>query len=140
LKTDLVVDASVALAWCFPDESTDQSDRVLEELRKRKGIVPTIWSLEVANAILAGERRKRVVEADVSRFLGLLSQLSFRVDVLPAQQSFGNVLPLARAYGLSGYDACYLELAMREGCPLATLDGKLRSAAKASGVAVFPDK
>jgi predicted nucleic acid-binding protein len=140
LRSDLVIDASVALAWCFPDERTDQSSRVLDELRQRRGIVPGIWPLEVTNAILAGERRKRVIEADVSRFFALLSQLSLTVDVLTAQQSFANILPLARAHGLSAYDASYLELAMREGCTLATLDAKLRKAAKASGVAVFPDK
>jgi predicted nucleic acid-binding protein len=140
LKDDLVVDASVALTWCFPDESTDQTGWVLEELRQRKGIVPSIWPLEITNAIVAGERRKRLAAADVSRFLRLLNQLSLMVDVLGAQHSFGNILPLARAHGLSAYDASYLELAMREGCTLATLDGRLRKAAKASGVAVFPGK
>jgi predicted nucleic acid-binding protein len=140
LKSDLVIDASIALAWCFLDERTDQPRRVLDELRQRRGIVPSIWPLEVTNAILAGERRKRVIEADVSRFLVLLNQLSLTVDVLTAPQSFANILPLARAHGLSAYDASYLELAMREGCTLATLDAKLRKAAKASGVVVFPDK
>jgi predicted nucleic acid-binding protein len=140
LKNDLVIDASIALAWCFPDESTDQTVRVLEELRRRQGIVPSIWPLEVTNAILMGERRKRLAAADVSRFLGLLNQLSFTIDGLTAEQSFGSILPLARAHGLSAYDASYLELAMREGCTLATLDGKLRKVARASGVAVFPDR
>jgi len=140
LKSDLVIDASVALAWCFPDERTDLTSRVLDELRQRRGIVPGIWPLEVTNAILAGQRRKRVIEADVSRFFALLSQLSLAVDVRTAQESFANIVPLARAHGLSAYDTSYLELAMREGCTLATLDAKLRKAAKASGVAVFPDK
>jgi predicted nucleic acid-binding protein len=140
LRSDLVIDASVALAWCFPDERSDQAGWVLDELRQRRGIVPGIWPLEVTNAILVGERRKRVIEADVSRFFALLSQLSLVVDVLTAQQSLGNILPLARAHGLSAYDTSYLELAMREGCTLATLDAKLRKAAKASGVVVFPDK
>lgn len=135
-----MIDASVALAWCFPDESTHETDSILDELRHRKGIVPSIWPVEVTNAILVGERRKRIVAADVLRFLGLLNQLSLTVDSLAAQQSFGSILPLARAHGLSAYDASYLELAMREGCSLATSDGKLRKAAKASGVAVFPGK
>jgi predicted nucleic acid-binding protein len=140
LKEDLVIDASVALAWCFPDEGTDMTGRVLDALRLRRGIVPSIWPLEITNAVLAGERRKRVVAADIARFLGLLNQLSLTVDVLAAQQSFANILPLARAHGLSAYDASYLELAMREGCGLATLDAKLRTAAEAVGVTVFPDK
>jgi predicted nucleic acid-binding protein len=140
LKGDLVIDASVALAWCFPDERAEQAGWVLDELRQRRGMVPGIWPLEVTNAILAGERRKRVIAADVSRFFALLSQLSLAVDVTTARQSFADILPLARAHGLSAYDASYLELAMREGCTLATLDAKLRRAAKASGVAVFSDK
>jgi predicted nucleic acid-binding protein len=140
LKGDLVIDASVTLSWCFPDERTRDSMRVLDELRHRKGIVPGIWPLEVSNAILAGERRRRLEASDVSRFLGLLNQLSLTVDAVAAQYSFGNILPLARAHGLSAYDASYLELAMREGCTLATLDAKLRKAARALGVGVFPDK
>jgi predicted nucleic acid-binding protein len=138
LNRDLVIDASVALAWCFPDEGREETEQILEELRHRKGIVPSIWPLEICNAILSAERRQRVAMADVSRFLGLLNRLSLAVDTLPAQRSFSNVLPLARAYKLSAYDASYLELAMREGCALATLDGKLREAATASGVVVFP--
>ena len=135
-----MIDASVALAWCFPDEQAADALRVLEELRQRKGMVPGLWPLEIANAILAGERRQRLVAADVLRFVELLSGLSLSVDTLTTQRSIGAVLPIARATGLSAYDASYLELAMREGCTLATLDDKLRKAARASGVAVFPDK
>ena len=135
-----MIDASVALAWCFPDEQAADALGVLDELRQRKGMVPGLWPLEIANAILAGERRQRLLAADVLRFVELLSGLSLSVDTLTTQRSIGAVLPLARATGLSAYDASYLELAMREGCTLATLDDKLRKAARASGVAVFPDK
>jgi predicted nucleic acid-binding protein len=133
----LVVDASVALAWCFPDERNAYAQAVLEELRHRKGIVPSLWPLEITNAILVGERRGRVAPTDVSRFLALLSELSFAIDTLTAQRCVGAILPLARANALSAYDAAYLELAMREGLVLATIDDKLRKAAKASGVDVF---
>jgi predicted nucleic acid-binding protein len=136
----LVIDASVALAWCFPDEADDDALLVLEELRHRNGFVPGHWHLEIANAILTGERRKRLAEADVSRFLGLLSALPLTVDSFTSQRSTSHVLPLARANALSAYDGAYLELAMREGLALATLDRKLREAAKASGVPVFPEK
>jgi predicted nucleic acid-binding protein len=135
-----VIDASVALAWCFPDESATGPIQVLDELKFRKGIVPGHWPIEVSNAILAGERRKRLIAADISRFFTLLNELSFTVDPFTSQRAMGHILPLARAYGLSAYDAAYLDLAMRERLALATLDGKLRKAAKASGVVVFPHK
>lgn len=140
MTTELVIDASVALAWCFPDESADDALLVLEELRHRSGIVPGHWHLEITNAMLVGERRQRLAAADVSRFLGLLSGLSLAVDSFTSQRSISHVLPLAKANALSAYDAAYLELAMREGLSLATLDRQLSEAAKASGVSVFPGK
>jgi predicted nucleic acid-binding protein len=136
----LVVDASVALAWCFPDEGGADAVRVLDELKFRQGVVPGHWPLEITNAILAGERRRRLVAADVARFFRLLNGLSLTVDLSTSQQAIGYLLPLARTNGLSAYDAAYLDLAMREGLALATLDDKLRRAAKASGVVVFPGK
>lgn len=140
MKDKLVIDASVALAWCFPDERSAEAVLVLEEFRVRDGIVPSLWPLEVTNAILVGERRRRLAAADVTRFMGLLSQLSLLVDTITVERSIGHILPLARANDLSAYDAAYLELAMREGVALATFDRKLRRVAKASGVAVFPDQ
>jgi len=137
---ELVIDASVALAWCFPDESAADPIRVLDELKFRKGIVPGHWSIEISNAILAGERRHRLTAADVSRFLTLLHELSFTVDPFTSQRATGHILPLARATGLSAYDAAYLDLAMREGLELVTLDSKLSKAAKASGGVVFLGK
>jgi len=133
----LVVDASVALSWCYPDERSDYAYRVLDELERQKGFVPGLWTLEIANALLVGERRLRLSAADVSRFLKLVKEVSFSVDSQTPHRALSDTLPLARVHGLSAYDAAYLELAMREGSALATLDKKLRAAGKASGVAVF---
>ena len=137
---NLVIDASVALAWYFPDENANDALLVLEELRHRNAIVPGHWHLEITNAILMGQRRQRLAAADVSRFLGLLSGLALAVDPFTAQRSLSHIMPLAKANALSAYDAAYLELAMREGLGLATLDRKLGEAAKASGVSVYPQK
>ena len=136
----LVVDASVTMSWCYPDEHSGYAYRVLEELELRQGVVPGLWALEVANALLVGERRGRLSAADVSRFLELLKALSLTVDSQTPQRAFTGALPLARAHGLSVYDAAYLELAMREGLMLATLDRNLRKAAEACRVAVFPPR
>jgi predicted nucleic acid-binding protein len=132
-----VVDASVALAWCFPDEASDYADAVLVALEGRIILVPAIWGLEIANAVLAGERSNRLRQPEIRRFTTLLESLSPVQDVQPVCDCVNDVLPLAREYGLSAYDAAYLELSIRHGAPLATLDGKLRKAAQKAGIEVF---
>jgi len=122
-----VVDASTALSWCFPDEGaalpTDES----------VAVVPTLWPLEVANGLLVGERRGRITRAQATRLAEcLLAVLDVQID--DASDTFKGILPLAREYGLSVYDAAYLELAIRLGLPLATGDGKLAVAAEQCGV------
>jgi predicted nucleic acid-binding protein len=88
----------------------------------------------VANALVVGERRKRATEAKVTTFLGLLKSLPIRIDDSTASQAWQETISLARLHGLSVYDAAYLELALRLGLPLATLDGRLKAAADAAGV------
>jgi predicted nucleic acid-binding protein len=135
--TGVVVDASTALAWCFPDETSDYADGVLVSLERKTMLVPAVWGLEIANAVLAGERKKRLNQPEIQRFITLLESLSLVQDVQPVGQHVSNVLPLARQYGLSAYDAAYLELSIRHGAPLATLDGKLQKAAQKAGVKIF---
>jgi predicted nucleic acid-binding protein len=135
--TGVVVDASTALAWCFPDETSDYADGVLVSLERKTMLVPAVWGLEIANAVLAGERKKRLNQPEIQRFITLLESLSLVQDVQPVGQHVSNVLPLARQYGLSAYDAAYLELSIRHGAPLATLDGKLQKAAQKTGVKIF---
>jgi predicted nucleic acid-binding protein len=129
-----VVDASVALAWPFEDEASDYAVNVLRRLREDRGVVPPIWPLEVANGLLVGERRGRLSRAKAARAVELLCELPIVVDELDAETALGAVLDLARTHGLTAYDATYLELAMREGLPLATQDDALRSAAEQAGV------
>jgi predicted nucleic acid-binding protein len=136
--TGLVVDASVALAWCFPDEGSDYADKVLLALDGISILVPAVWSLEVANAILVGERNKRLHQREIQRFSTLLQNLSVDQDTQSAEENLANVLPLAREYSLSAYDAAYLELSLRHSAPLATLDQKLRKAAQKAGATLFP--
>ena len=134
----VVVDASVALAWCFPDESSEEADGVLVKLKGQTILVPAVWVLEISNALLVGERQKRLRQLEISRFVGLLGGLSVFQDSQPVSESVVNILPLARDYGLSAYDAAYLELAIRHNAPLATLDGSLQKAARKAGVPTFP--
>lgn len=133
----MVVDASVSLAWCFPDEQSDYADEVLERLRDLTMLVPSLWAVEVANGLVMGERRKRLRSAEIQRFLQLAQGLTIRQDVQPGIKNMGICTAVAREYGLSAYDAAYLELAIREDLVLATLDTDLRKAAKRAGVGIF---
>jgi predicted nucleic acid-binding protein len=133
----VVVDASIALAWCFPDETSEYADRVLVALEDHTILVPAVWCLELANAILVGERKKRLSQTEIKSFTILLENLSIVQDAQPVIDNIRSVLPLARAHGLTAYDAAYLELSIRHGAGLATLDRTLRNAAKASGVELF---
>jgi predicted nucleic acid-binding protein len=127
-----VVDTSVTMAWCFEDESSDHTEAVLERLKQDEAVVPTVWELEVTNVLLVAERRKRISEAQATRFLNLLVQLPIRVDGSPTDLT--AVLAAGRRHRLSAYDAAYLVLAERLGIPVATLDGKLSAACRDAGV------
>lgn len=133
-KDGLIIDSSVAIAWCFPDEQDDYSQSVLDALAVVPAFVPDLWHLEVANTLLVGERRKRSTQADTGTWLNFLDGLPITVDDKTRSQTFDHTVNLARSHRLSAYDAAYLELAMRRGLPLATLDDKLRTAALAVGV------
>ena len=133
----VVLDNSVVMAWCFRDVGDGYADAVLGSLAESEALVPGIWPLEVANVLVAAERRRRLTETDSARFLALLADLPIRVIQEPPQRVTGEILALARETGLSSYDASYLDLAMREEAPLATLDDGLRKAAGRVGVQLF---
>jgi predicted nucleic acid-binding protein len=134
---EFVLDGSLALAWFFKDEADAYADAVAARFPSARAAVPLIWPLEVANAVLMGERRRRSTEAQAAKWLTYLGLLPIAVDDETNDRAWGEVLSLARAYRLSAYDAAYLELALRRGLPLATLDDKLRAAASAAGVPAF---
>lgn len=138
--SSFVLDTSVTMSWFFEDEATPSSLAVLDAFRTDRALVPSLWPLEVANVLLVAERRGRTNEARSSRFIALLNSLPISVDPATADQALTTTLHLGRQFGLSSYDASYLELAMREGCPLATLDEKLCRAAEQSGVPLMLHK
>jgi predicted nucleic acid-binding protein len=133
----IVIDASVALAWCFPDESSDYADAVLVALNNHTILVPSIWSVEITNALLVGERRKRIRQPETLEFVELLKGLRIEEDDQTFNETLSNVLPMAQAHNLSAYDAAYLSVAVRHGAPLATLDAALQKAARAAGCKIF---
>lgn len=133
----LVLDASVTMTWCYPDEHSNFSHKVLDALEDRQAVVPSLWAVEVANALIVGERRQRLTPSDIAHFFELLNGLSIETDTQTASKALSDTLQLARLHGLSVYDATYLELAMREGLTLTTLDTKLKTAAEAVGIRIF---
>jgi len=133
----IVVDASVALARCFADETSDYADGVLVALKGDIVNVPSIWAVEIANAILVGERNKRITPVDVRRFEELLGALTIVENTQTVVETITNVLPLAREYKLSAYHAAYLDLSLRQGALLATLDSSLQKAGRSAGIRIF---
>lgn len=103
-----VVDASMTLAWCLPDEASAYTERVLDQLRRETALVPAIWPLEVANALLVVERRQRLTEAQRIVVIRQLQALPIAVSNVNAGQALGPVMDLAREQRLSSYDAAYV--------------------------------
>lgn len=131
-----VLDCSVAMSWCYEDKADARADLLLQSMSSAIACVPCVWALEVANVLLVGECRGRLTEADVSGFLTRVRAMSIEQEPALDSERANAVLSLARRYGLSAYDAAYLELAIRLDVPLATLDSKLLEAAKSAGVSL----
>ena len=132
----VVIDASVALAWVFGDERHDAAWRVVERLREGPAWVPAHFHLEVGNGLLSGLSRGRLSADQTRTAIVALGALPIEVDLDTPSRAFSESWPLAAQHGLTTYDAAYLELAIRRGLPLATLDARLVSAARAEGVAL----
>ena len=130
-----VVDASVTLAWCLPRQATPETEKLLDQIASgTTAIAPCIWPSEAANALWSLERRQRLSPAQALNVIELLRAMPISVDHQPAGRTFSAAKELAGRYGLTVYDACYLELALRRQLPLATADRHLRTAAKKAGV------
>lgn len=138
--TAFVLDNSVAMRWHLESEKhTDQeyAEAVLLSLAGADAFVPNLWHLEATNVLLGAENRGDTTLGEIERFIAQLENLPLHIDPLTARQSFTRTMSLARAYKLSSYDAAYLELAIREGLPLATLDKDLIKAAKKADIEIY---
>ncbi len=133
----IVIDASAALAWCFSDERTPESAALLDYVSVNGAKVPQIWSLEVANALIVGQLRNRITEADASEQLENFNHLPIKIDGLTASMAWPGILSLARQHRLTTYDASYIELALRSQQPLATRDTAMIAAAKKLNVEIL---
>ena len=132
----VVIDASVASAWCFPDERTDYTQAVFQAVSSStvEAVAPRLWAYEIRNSILMGLRRGRLSKLDSDHFLISLNELNMRLSE-PA--SYNEMFSLAQEYDLTVYDAAYLYVAMQERLPLASLDRQLVRAAQKAGIQLF---
>lgn len=138
-----VLDNSVAMCWLLNDgrpADVSYALKVLDSLKTTQAVVPALWALEAANVVAKAESKGLVPEARTQAFVATLGRLNIVVDKATAAHALGETLNLARRYKLSAYDAAYLELALRDGLPLAALDADLEKAAKKAGVKRFDAK
>lgn len=132
--TEFVLDCSATLTWVFADEATAATEALLDDMAKgRRAWVPALWHLEIANVLIGAQARGRIDKAGVEKFLATLGMFDIAVDDDTMALAWSKTLGLGEAYGLSAYDASYLELALRKGLPLASLDGPLRTAFQKAG-------
>jgi predicted nucleic acid-binding protein len=138
--SSFVLDASVAISWCFPGDPTEDtldSRRILNSLASDDAVVPEIWAFEIANSIFVSySKRQRISERQVREYLGLLKALPIRLEAQPLWANV-DLEALCRRQNIAAYDAAYLELAKRTTLPLATVDAPLKRAALAQGIPLF---
>ena len=133
-----IVDASVGFAWAYPTQASAETDKLLEQIESgAAAVVPSLWFLEVANGLLAAQRRKLLTAAERKKALEKLSSLIFTIDEEAARTAFRKTSELAEKHGLSVYDAAYLETVLRLKLPIGSRDEALRKAAKRLGVKVL---
>lgn len=132
--SDVVLDCSAALPWVFAGEAAAATEALLDDLvQGGHAWVPALWPLEIANVMLGAQRRGRIDKAGVEKYLATLKTLEIEVDDDTSSLAWNKILGLGERYGLTAYDAAYLELALRKGLPLASLDKNLRKACTDAG-------
>ena len=130
----LIVDASITMAWCFEDEATPATEEVLDQVVESNALVPSVWRFEVGNALQMAIRRKRITEIFRDDALAKLLAMPITVDPETDAYVWTTALRLSERFGLTLYDAAYVELAQRRNLPLASLDQEMRAAASALNV------
>ena len=132
--SELVLDCSATLPWIFGSEATPATERLLDKIAAgAKAWVPSLWHLEVGTVLLGAQRKSRINKAGIEKFFGTLAMFDIEVDHKTAGLAWSKTFSLGESFGLTVYDAAYLELALRKGLPLASLDEKLVAAMRTAG-------
>ena len=130
MKPSFILDCSMAAAWCFLDEATSATTKLLKRMESEAALVPAWWYLEITNVLAMAERMGRIDAEQVTEFTTLIESFQLEEDSEAPRRAFHHLLPLSRSDKLTSYDAVYLDLAIRRKLPLASLDEPLRKAAK----------
>jgi predicted nucleic acid-binding protein len=134
MSMEFVLDCSATLPWLFASEATPATHRLLDQLsRGAKAWVPALWHLELGNVLLGAQRRGRMDKAGIEKLFSSLTVYDIEVDNETISVAWSKTFALGETFGLAMYDAAYLELALRRGLPLASLDEPLRAAMKKAG-------
>lgn len=137
-NSSFVLDSSFTLAWVLEEEGEEEHvNRVFDLLNQHSANVPSLWFYEVSNVLAISERRGRLVQKDLARMIAILRALPLVVDQDCESRSLREILALARTNSLTVYDATYLDLAMKTGLPLATLDTKMIRVAESLGITIL---
>ena len=134
MTTAIVIDASMAMSWCFLDEATPATRKLFDGMVEASAVVPAWWYIEITNVLYLAEKSRRIPAHRVVEFIATIDDLRVEIDHEGPQRAFSHILPLCRAHGLTSYDAIYLDLAQLRKLPLGTLDEPLRKAAKKMGI------
>lgn len=137
MSAAFVVDCSIAMAWLFGDEATPQTAALLDRMSSETAVVPALWFLEVTNVLALAERKGRINSSQSDSFIADLGMLDIERDDEASNRAFTHLLTACRTHHLTAYDATYLELAVRRGLPLATLDDDLRKISRKLRVALL---
>jgi len=130
-----VLDASIAVAWAFDDEADQRADAVAELMIDAFALVPSLWHVELANALAMGLRRGRIDQDGITAFMVSLATFDIRTDMVTPHA--GRLAVASADHGLSAYNVSYLVLAEDRALPLATSDRALAEAAAAAGVSLL---
>jgi predicted nucleic acid-binding protein len=129
-----VIDASFVASLFLPDELNRTCDEFAKLLVKQGATAPALLQIEVANILLMAERRRRINGVQLKQLCEAFDTLPIMLQPALTRGQRDEVLRLAQKHSLTAYDAMYLELSMRLGVALATLDEPLAKAANAEGV------
>jgi predicted nucleic acid-binding protein len=135
----MVVDSSIALAWCFADKRTPFVVSVQGKVVVAGADVPGLWWLELVNGLLVNERRGRLTLEIRHRLVEQFRRLPIRVDEDTWRRARDDTMKLAERFRLTAYDAAYIELALRRELPLVTLDDAMLAAAASLGLDVLTE-
>lgn len=129
-----ILDNSVASGWFLENRASPYTEAIAARLNDETAHAPALWELELTNVLRTACLRRRMTADQAQAVVANFGALPIEVDRTPVRRS--ELLALSVRFGLSAYDAAYLELALRLQLPIATQDGPLRDAAVAAGVGV----